>query len=250
MLKRCRKVILDCHPRLVDLFRRSFPDAEIHGTRKQMSSLPWFETANPKPDAHVSISSLPAFFRKTDADFSGKPFLIPDRTAAVKGTRPNIGISWKGGTRQTRADLRSIALADMLPILRAVPDADFYSLQYTPESAKEVCALEETTGIRVKHYPGFVQAKNYDTTAGFVAAMDLVITVCTAVFHLSGGLGVPTWCLVPSKPAWRYGLTGDRSPWYDSVRYFRQTGDDWKSVIERVADELPAQFPILQAAAD
>lgn len=251
MIARCHKVILDCHPRLVNLFKRSFPDVEIHGTRKQMSSLPWFEGLGVKPDAHISISSLPAHFRKSREDFTGKPFLIPDRSAAVKGTRPNIGLSWRGGTPKTRSDLRSMDLMDMLPILKAFPEADFYSLQYTPESAKEVCALEEQTGIRIKHYPGFVQAKDYDVTAGFVAAMDLVITVCTAIHHLAGGLGVPTWTLVPSKPAWRYGLTGETCPWYSSVRYFRQAEDGkWGPVIERVAAELPGRFATLSEAAD
>jgi len=62
--------------------------------------------------------------------------------------------------------------------------------------------------------------------------------VCTAVIHLSGGLGTPCWIMTPSKPAWRYGLKGERMPWYDSVRMFRQKGNDWNPVIHKIKREL------------
>jgi ADP-heptose:LPS heptosyltransferase len=80
---------------------------------------------------------------------------------------------------------------------------------------------------------------NYDETAALVSALDLVISVQTAVIHLSGALGTPTWVMVPVCPEWRYGATGERMPWYGSVRLFRQRQwNDWQETIETVAREL------------
>lgn len=246
LIKISRKVIFDCHPRMVELFKRSFPGAEIYGTRKLQSGVPWDHT---QAECHVSISTLPHHFRKRDADFNGAPFLKADMSAVKKGTKPNIGLSWRGGTGKTRIDLRSITLEQFVPILQSV-DADFYSLQYTPEAAQEVLELEERTGIRIKHYPGWVQCKDYDKTASFFGAMDLVITVCTAAHHLAGALGVPCWTLVPTRPAWRYGLTGEKCIWYDSVRLIRQTKDGvWSDVIDRVAQDIRLRFGDLSDAA-
>lgn len=248
------KVIFDCHHRLEKLFERSFPEVEIHGTRKQLNNLDWVEAC--EADAHVCISSLPSHFRNEDKDFPGKPFLkadalaIPGKTLHLyesDGTpittpgKPRVGLSWTGGTKKTRRDLRSIPLADLVPVLKAV-DADFYSLQYTPNAAREACELEETTGIRVKHFPGWVEHKDYDRTASFVASMDLVITVGTAVHHLSNALGVPTWTLCPAKPSWRY--TEKARLWYaETSRQFRQKdGEDWTPVINEVATALKERF--------
>lgn len=231
-----KKVIFDCHPRLEALFRRSFPDVEVHGTRKTMSEIPWLETV--EPDASVCISSLPRFFRNRDEDFPGKPFLTADWTKPPK-VRPRIGISWQGGTKGTHKDIRSIPLAKFAPLWKAI-DADWYSLQYTPEAAKQVCEFEEETGLRLRHFPNKVQCYDYDVTAGFVGSLDLVITVCTAMHHLSNAIGQETWTLVPSRPAWRYAKKGEL--WYrQTSRFFRQGNEDpWDAVIDRVCAALHA----------
>jgi tetratricopeptide (TPR) repeat protein len=244
LIKVSKKVIFDCHPRLVKLFERSFPGVEIHGTRKLQSYLPWLDET--EADASLCLSSLTTFFRNEDKDFPGKPYLksglalknYPHSDSYEIRQKPfRIGISWAGGTKKTRGDLRSIALKHWLPIL-AVNGPEFYSLQYSPEAAADVCSLEEETGFRVRHYPGHVQCTDYDKTASFVASMDLVITVCTSIHHLSNALGVPTWTLVPSKPAWRYGAKGHLF-YKDSSTFYRQEPDQpWGSLIERVAYDL------------
>ena len=72
-----------------------------------------------------------------------------------------------------------------------------------------------------------------------MSALDLVISVQTAVVHLSGALGKPTWVLVPSVAEWRYGERGVRMPWYPAVRLYRQTGtESWSDVLNRVQTEL------------
>lgn len=234
-----KRVILDCHPRLDKLLQRSFPNLEVHGTRKDLTALSWLEGCD--ADASVALADLPYFFRK-NGEWDGAPYLIADTGARPKVRR--IGLSWAGGSKQTKADYRSVPLLALRPVIEAVPEAEWYSLQYTENgplanAAKEVCEFEEKTGIRIAHYPGQVECYDYDRTASFAASLDLIVTVCTTVHHLGGALGVPTWTLVPSRPSWRYGIKGETLPWYGSARLFRQETDgDWSGPIERIAAEL------------
>lgn len=247
MQRVCKKVILDCHPRLPALFKRSFPAVEVHGTRKDLSDLPWF--ANSGADAAVALSDLFSFFRLKDEDWPGVPYLRAERMAVMRGNM-RIGISWTGGTKATRQHLRSMSISEFEPIIQAMPDAQWFSLQYTPDAARQVCEMEERTGIRIAHYPGWVETYEYDRTASFVASLDLVITVPTTIHHLGGALGVPTWTLVQSRPSWRYMAKGERLPWYNSVRLFRQERDgDWRDPINRVAQELARLGQDAKAAA-
>lgn len=236
LIRDCKRVIFDCHPRLVELMRRSFPELTIYGTRKQQQNITWLD--DEEADGYISISQLGRLYRKNAQDFPGTPFLKAkaDPNLIVGQSRPRIGISWVGGSKETNGHLRSIALDKWMPILRAV-DADFYSLQYTPDAARQVCELEEKTGLVVKHWPGWVECKDYDKTATFVASMDLVITVCTSIYHLAGAIGKPVWVLTPSRPAWRY--TPPNEAWYrNTAQFYRQQGDDWAAVIQAVAKDL------------
>lgn len=242
--KVCSKVIFDCHPRLPALFARSFPEITVHGTRKHLTEVDWL--ADSGAEASVCLSNLPSLYRNDAAGWTGEPWLFANQADKLKLilTKPRdvlrIGISWTGGTKKTHQHHRSLDIAQLEPILRARPDAQWFSLQYTPNAAREVCELEESTGIRVSHFPSWVECFDYDRTASFVASLDLVITVCTTVHHLGGALGIPTWTLVPKRANWRYcgGMT-DGLPWYNSVRLFRQEIDgDWSAPIERVGREL------------
>ncbi len=236
-IARSAAVTLDCHPRLATLFRRAFP-ITVHGTRKS-DEVPWAETLT--ADARASLASLGGMFRRCDADFPGTPYLKADQTAAAalraRGDgRLRVGIAWAGGSKKTRADYRSIPLPLWRPILDQ--DVELISLQYTDDAAQTLHDLAWETGIRI-HHPPQIRAFDYDETASLVASLDLVIAVCTSVVHLAGALGVPCLCLVPAKPAWRYGLRGEAMPWYNSVRLFRQAPDTgWAPVIDRVASVL------------
>lgn len=237
LIRDSKKVILDCHPRLVKTFKRTF-GIEVHGTRKN-HVLDWFPC---EADSHASVTTIAAKYRNKDEDFPRKPYLKSDdlveaRHRKAGDGRLRVGISWTGGLKQTRRDLRSFKLDSMLPILKQ--NCDFYSLQYTPESAREVCELEEQHGIRVKHYPNYVECFDYDETINFIASMDLVISVCTTAIHAAGSLGVPVWIMTPSRPAWRYGIKGTNHAWYGSASMFRQKpGETWNPVIQRISEEL------------
>jgi hypothetical protein len=112
----------------------------------------------------------------------------------------------------------------------------FISLQYG-DYEEDLIQTKEEYGFTLHHWSHAIE--DYDETAALVSALDLVISVCTAVAHLGGALGRPVWVLTPAVAEWRYLSRGERLPWYPSVRLFRQTPDsDWSEVIARVALEL------------
>jgi hypothetical protein len=88
------------------------------------------------------------------------------------------------------------------------------------------------------------QAWDFEDAGALIALSDLVITTDSALAHLAGGLAAPTWLLLKRIPDWRWGLDGDRSFWYPSLRLFRQTQPgDWSGEIARVVAALADQYP-------
>jgi hypothetical protein len=82
-----------------------------------------------------------------------------------------------------------------------------------------------------------METNDYDDTAALIAELDLVITVQQSAVHIAGGLGVPTWVMVPEAPLWRYGLSGTDFPWAASVKLYRQRGA-WLNTIAQVGSDL------------
>jgi tetratricopeptide (TPR) repeat protein len=248
LLKVSKQVVFDCHKKLHTLFSSTWPEMDIYPTRED-EKITWPMTPENKPrynfDARIAIGSLPRFFRPTLLSFPGSPYIKPpiDHEAALTiqlaklGPRPKIGISWIGGHKRTRVEVRSTTLESLLPILQQ--DADFISLQYT-DQAHEIQEFEKAHHIKIHQFPE-VTSPHYADTAALVANLDLVITVCTSVVHLAGSMGVPTWVLTPSRPAWRYRLDLDHMPWYgQSITLFRQAHNstDWAPVVDEVAESL------------
>lgn len=232
IVQEARAVTIVCAPRLVALFARSFPRATVIATGSEhVHTLP--------ADFCVHAGTLPRYLRPSQADFprhAGYLRAAPERVAywrqrlAALGPGRKYGISWRGGTHQTRAPLRSIPLNDWGPLF-AVPDMHYVSLQYGDSSE----ALKMGSAIAV--WPEAID--DYDETAALVAALDGVISVCTAIVHLAGALGRPAWVMVPASPEWRYGAVGEHMDWYPSVRVFRQTTiGEWSAVVRAVAHGL------------
>lgn len=235
-----KSVHIDTVKRLKGLFARSFPWATVHGTRAD-EVRPW--TLDEKFDARCILGSLPKFFRNTDGDFPGKPYLLADperramcrtlldRIRPVNPRRPKIGIAWTGGTPQTGLSWRSLGIDDVARIVNAIPEADWISLEYKRP--------EDNLPFVAHHYPYLVQSGDYDDTAALVAELDYVVSVQTAVVHLAGGLGVPAHVLVSDRPVWRYGSEGSRMYWYESVTLHRQPqGGDWTAPIAALIETL------------
>ena len=237
-LQRENTVIIECDQRLANLFRRSFK-CEVYGTRYKKQGITW---PHEHPvDATVAMGSLPGFYRNAVEDFPGTPYLTPDPERCTQwralldslGTKLKVGIAWTGGMNRTGTIRRSLDVEELLPILRQ--DATFISLQYV--DCPEIEAVEERHGVRIHHWPHATQTKDVDDQAALMSQLDLVITVQQTAVHIGGGLGVPTWAMIPKAPLWRYGLTGDSMPWYKCVKLYRQRAD-WVHTIADVANDL------------
>lgn len=229
------QITLECDYRLAGLFRRSFPDVDVHGTRKGEKRGEFAVH-----DYRALLGSLCRYYRNTADSFPGTPYLVADperriQWRALLDTFPGkkIGIAWTGGRLNTFAERRSFKLEDWLPILQT--PHTFISLQYKDPSA-ELAALKDKHGIEVKHWPHATASWDYDNTAALVAECDLVISATTAIVHLCGALGKECWVLAPRRARWLYGHEGNRIPWYKSVEVFRQSKEGWpfKAIAQRL----------------
>jgi len=239
LVARARHVAIECDHKLGALFARSFPLCTVTARLRTMAN-DWVNHLEPRPDYQVPMGSLPLHFRRRVEDFPRhNGYLAPDerKTAAWKrrldalGPGPKVGLSWQGGVGHTGRARRSLTLEQLLPLLR-VAGVHFVSLQYT-EVDDEIRALAARHGITVHHWQGAIDV--YDETAALVCALDRVVTVCTALVHLTGALGRPAIVMVPFGSDWRYGAQGERMLWYPSVRLLRQRAiGDWSPVIESV----------------
>lgn len=234
--------VIECNKKLESIYRRSFPGAHIHGG-DQLTGLEWLSNI-PRPDFVVSVASLPLFFRNSIEQFpKHRGYLRADATRIeywrskldALGGGLKVGISWKGGTAKTRGAFRTVPLDLWLPILR-LPRIHFVSLQYT-DCRKELESLHKLHDIEVAQWIDAIE--NYDETAALVCAVDLVISVQTALVHLSGALGQRTWVMVPICAEWRYGNSGRNMPWYPTVEIYRQGSiDEWPTTIDKISVDL------------
>jgi tetratricopeptide (TPR) repeat protein len=239
LMKDCN-VILDVHPRLMDLFRLAFPTIPIYGTRKsEKVSWPQFH----KVDAKIGMGSLGKFYRKKVEDFPRIPYMTADIKLVDKyfsklkalSNRPKIGISWRGGTKETNRNSRYIPLDMWLDILKI--DADFISLQYDKDIGPEIEDFNNKNNVKIHHWQDTLD--DYDETAGLVANLDLIISVPQSVVHLAGAMGVPTVQLVPFKRLWQAGPYQQDMPWYNTVKNIWQDEKcDWKPVLNQVKENL------------
>ena len=183
---------------------------------------------------HVSTWSLPFAFRSTlDTLPAGVPYLRAPAPVEARGDDGplRVGLAWAGNPVTTHDLDRSCpALAHLAPLFD-VPDVRWTSLQVGGASTGE-----HAFGIAPCPITG-----DFADSARFVATLDLVISVDTAVAHLAGALGVPTWVMVPAMPEFRWLLDRDDSPWYPRHRVFRRADtNDWPGLARRIAPELAA----------
>jgi tetratricopeptide (TPR) repeat protein len=194
-------------------------------------------------DFHCSIYSLPLVFgTEIDSIPAELPYIpapAPDRIQRWEQRlgshdRLRVGLVWSGNPKHLNDHNRSLPLRMLLPILNC--DATFVSLQKDLRPDDKMTLSERPDIIDLtSHLTDFAE------TAALISCLDLVITVDTGVAHLSGALGRPTWLLLPYPAEYRWLLDRDDSPWYPTMRLFRQTETrDYASVIERVRHQLLA----------
>ena len=221
------RVVVECQRELIHLLRQLPQVAE------------WVAYGQPLPafDVHCPLLSLPARFNNPldDLPQQDPPLRVPtDRAERWLGRlagRRSIGLVWAGSAGHANDHRRSIPLAVFAPLWQALPDVGFVSLQVGPAAAQAPAC------------PGLLdvgpELGDFADTAAVIEQLDLVITVDTAVAHLAAAMGQATWVLLPFSPDWRWQLDRDDSPWYPSVRLYRQRQpDDWPEVVSRVAADL------------
>ncbi len=238
-------VVVECDRKLELLFRRSFPQCTVVPRHRSVAN-DWVSQLDPQPDVQMPLGSLAKRFRRSEADFpahSGYLAADPAKVARwrerLEGLGPGrcIGLSWRGGVGYTGRVRRSLSLEQLLPLLR-LPGLHFVSLQYT-DVREEIAELARRHGVQVHHWPQAID--DYDETAALVCALDEVLTVCTAIVHLTGALGRKGTVMVPFGADWRYGGEGERMPWYPSLRLVRQQKiGEWRPVLDEVARRLSA----------
>jgi hypothetical protein len=187
----------------------------------------------PEFDKIIHMMALPRALGVKKADIDGKPYLQPNPYNPPQHAMTlmrhmkffKIGMCWAGNPFNPRDFLRSIP-TDLLSILFVIDGMRIFNL----------------TKIDNSFPVGFIDMRGYmrdwNETAHLLTYMDLVISVDTAIAHLAGALGRPVWMLTPNQdPDWRWGLEGDKTIWYDSMRLFRRKSD-WSETLNRVAVAL------------
>jgi tetratricopeptide (TPR) repeat protein len=242
LARNAAKVVLECDRRLAAIFARSFPGVQIHGAARE-DSRDWLRQ-HPGLDRQIAIGSLPRVMRRRGEDFPAHAGYLSADPAGLAGWQRRlggvdslkIGVSWRGGTRKTRAGLRSLELPDCLPWAEN-RRIRFVCLQRG--DCGDEMAEARAAGLDLQWWPEALN--DIDETAALIAALDIVITVDNTVAHLAGALGRPCWTLLAQVPDWRYGLHAQSMPWYPSLRLFRQARSrEWAPVVAAVARELAA----------
>jgi Flp pilus assembly protein TadD len=258
------RVVVLCPPALVRLLSR------CEGVDLAFDGLSF------EPECHIqaSLMSLPGIFGTTMETIparvpylSAEPALVehwrsvlarlrvgreaaeaPARVHRANGVRGRpflVGIAWQGRPEHAADHWRSFPLAQFAPLAEQ-PEARLISLQ-VGHGADQIAALGGR--FPVLELPGR-RGRDFSETAAIVSQLDLVIAPDSAVAHLAGGLGVPVWVGIPVAADWRWLAGRDDSPWYPTMRLFRQARlGDWEGVFRRMADQLAAVLG-RKAAAD
>lgn len=223
---------LECDRRLMPLFARSFPGVSVFSAYDPASQ-PELEIT-----AHLPSGSLPRFFRSSATAFKAvkSPYLLADSTernrlrSAYDDGRLLIGLAWH--TRNAKSGRRRSITLSIFARLLDNPRFKWVSLQYGDHAELE--DQIHAAGVPIVVDPTIDQFHSIDRFASQVAAMDLVIAIDNSTAHLAGALGLPTWLLLPYAPDWRWLLQTEKSPWYPTLRIFRQPQlGDWSSVVRQ-----------------
>lgn len=193
----------------------------------------------PPFDVHLPLMSLPGVLDVPPEEYgAGVPYLRASAAALDKwrprlaGNGRKVGLAWSGNPKHKRDRQRSVPAAVLLERLEGAP-VQLFSLQKDVRDA-DMAALAAHAIT-----PLGADLADFVDTAAVVAQLDLVITVDTAVAHLAGALGRPTWVLLPFTPDWRWLRGREDSLWYPGMRLFRQSvAGGWDEVVDRVAREL------------
>ncbi|MDR4504150.1 MAG: tetratricopeptide repeat protein [Candidatus Scalindua sp.] len=238
------RVIFECWPQLLKLLENGNGIDEI--VEMSTSGYPAQEF-----DFHIPLMSLPGIFdTKLETIPSPVPYIVADLRLADEWQKLlagndcfRIGIVWSGNPENRTICLKKSCTLRAFADLSEIPGLKFYSLQKGPASVEVLSPPEGMDIINLED-----KLDDFSDTAAVIANLDLVISVDTAVAHLAGALGKPVWILLPFVPDWRWLMNREDSPWYPSMRLFRQTHPgDWAGVFNRVGEALAEKMPDFNA---
>lgn len=228
------RVVLEVHADLLPFARRlvgedAFPRGQI-----------------PPPfDQHCELMSLPMAIGLRMSDLPCQVgYLSADADRVEKWRqrlaglpRPWVALAWAGRPTHSNDANRSLALADLAPL--ALPGITYLAIQKGPAAAQ---ADEPPPGMNL--VPLDAEIADFEDTAAILSLADLLVSVDSSPVHLAGGLNRPAWVMLPFLPDWRWLLHRSDTPWYPSLRLFRQPAPgDWKTVLHDVGQALAKRFP-------
>lgn len=244
LLARTDACVIETIPRLVPLFARSFPGAEVRAQIYDLARADFQEVGD--CDCQISLGTLPALVRRRLADFPNHAgYLVPDpeRVAAWRnhlaalGPGLKVGIAWRSRANSPHNDRFHSRLDAWGPVL-GIPGIHFVNLQYEDAEA-ELLDAEARFGVSIHRLPGVDLMNDLDEMAAVSQALDLVVATFASAAEMAGSVGTPVLMLAPTRVNYKY-LGSDRLPWLPSITpFFRERwGEDWHRVLGKVAEDL------------
>ncbi|CAO3409549.1 tetratricopeptide repeat protein [Azospirillum largimobile] len=244
-------VTIECDPRLVPLFRRSFPKATVRAescTGDAFGAIPRETVEPPDCDLQVPAGDLPHRLRESISTFEPQgPWLVPD-PALVDGWRERlaalgpglrVGIGWRSQAMTIDRKAAYVILEHWGPVF-AIPGLVFVNLQYG-DCEVELAAAEERFGVRIHRWNDLDLKDDFDGAAALTANLDLVISPAMSAGELAGALGVPVWRF--GHRDWTQLGTGVR-PWFPTMRLFQPNpGEALETTMQAIAQALHAALP-------
>ncbi|MGD0138313.1 MAG: tetratricopeptide repeat-containing glycosyltransferase family protein [Tepidisphaeraceae bacterium] len=233
--RRGARVIVHCPWPLKSLLEKSAGVRLAYALTDPVPSYDWHVPMMSLPLAlGTTMQTIPAQIPYLRVDPSlGKSWLARVQAATPPGTKLRVGLAWAGNPKHKNDANRSIH-PQLLASLAQAQNVAFFNLQKSNDNQKAEIApplprlIDFTASLH-----------DFAETAALIEHLDLVISADTAVAHLAGALGKPVWTLLPFVVDFRWGLHGPQTPWYPTMRLYRQTSaGDWPAVIDAVASDL------------
>jgi len=237
--RQAERCIIECAPKLLSLFSRSFPDAQLIPKSESLLT-------DEKIDYHCAAGSLAQWLRPDLASFPyQRTYLVPDQTRVdywklrldQLGSEPKIGFCWRSSMKKGERNLHYTTLEQWGPIF-STPGVHFINLQYD-ECSAELNEARAQFGIPLHEFREIDMYNDLDETAALIQALNLVISAPTAVATISAALGIDT-CVMSYGATWEVHGT-DHTPWFPTMKYFnRPWNQAWSETIQQVSELLPS----------
>jgi len=239
LIQKARQVSIECAPRLLPLFVRSFPQAiVIPGIQIPEQEPDLF----PEADYHCPSGGLLRFLRSSQKSFPKHDGYLKADENKVKMIRERylpetnqlkVGISWTSAI-----DYDQPAQLELWKPVLSCPNVRFFNLQYG-DCLEELNRIQEELKITIYNDPDIDPLKNIDDQAAQIQVMDLVISIGSTTAQLAGALGKNIWVILPVSSDWHWFSNRNDSPWFPSMKFFRQNRlGDWNSVLQNVSKAL------------